>query len=151
MPMEVILLERNSNLGNLGDKVSVKNGHARNFLIPQKKAVVANAKNLQDFEQRRAEFEKQSAEKLQEAQARADQVNGKVFVIAAKAGEEGKLFGSIGTREIAEAVSKEGIQIEKSAVRLPAGPVRYAGEYDISVQFHADVTAVVKIKIDAEA
>lgn len=149
--MEVILLERNRNLGDLGEKISVKKGYFRNYLSPQGKAVAATAKNLRDFEERRAELEKKSAADLQTAQARADQLNDKLIVITAKVGEEGKLFGSIGTREIADAVTSAGISIEKGAVRLPNGALRYAGEYDISLQMHSDVTAVVKIKIEAEA
>ncbi|CAN5216947.1 50S ribosomal protein L9 [soil metagenome] len=148
--MDVILLERNRNLGNLGDKITVKTGYARNYLIPQGKAALATEKNLRKFEDQRVELEQKSAADLQAAQARADKLADKIVIITAKVGEEGKLFGSISTREIAAAVTRDGVKVEKGEVRLPTGPLRYIGEYDINLQFHSEVAAVVKIKIAAE-
>lgn len=147
--MDVILLQRIKNLGKLGDKVSVKAGYGRNFLIPQGKAVAATEANTAAFEARRAELEKQEAEVLAAAQARAEQLNEVNIVITAKAGDEGKLFGSIGTRDIADAVTAAGVEIAKSEVRLPEGALRNTGEYEISVQLHSDVFATVKVNVVA--
>lgn len=150
--MDIILLDKIGNLGTLGDKVSVKAGYARNFLIPQGKAVPATKANLEVFEARRAELEKQLAETLSAAQARAEKLQAlEAIVIESKAGEEGKLFGSIGTRDIADAISAAGVQVAKSEVRLPQGVLRSTGEYEIAVQVHSDVTAVVKLNVAAEA
>ncbi len=148
--MEVILLEKVANLGNLGDKVTVRPGYGRNYLIPYGKAVPATKENLEKFEARRAELEKQAAEKLAAAQARAEALEGKEIAITAKAGDEGKLFGSVGTRDIAEAISATGTEVHKSEVRLPQGPLRETGEFDITLQLHTDVTAVIKLAIVAE-
>lgn len=150
--MEVILLEKIRNLGSLGDKVKVKRGYGRNYLVPEGKAVYATQDNLKKFEARRAELEKIEAEHLQAAQKRlqALQALGSV-VIAAPAGEEGKLFGSIGTRDIAAALSKAGVEVVKSEVHLPTGVLRAIGEYDIAIELHSDVNAVVKINIIPEA
>ena len=134
--MEVILLEKIANLGNLGDKVAVKAGYARNFLLPFGKATPATADNVAAFEARRAELEKIAAEKKAEAEARAAKLADLTVTIAANAGEEGKLFGSIGTRDIADAVTAAGVAIEKSEVRLPDGALRTVGEFDIDVQLH---------------
>ncbi|QMV15708.1 50S ribosomal protein L9 [Vibrio spartinae] len=149
--MQVILLDKIGNLGGLGDTVNVKSGYARNFLIPQGKAVMATKTNVEMFEHRRAELEAQVAEQLAAAQSRADKVNAlEAVVIASKAGEEGKLFGSIGTRDIADAVTAAGVEVSKSEVRLPEGALRNVGEYDISIQLHSEVFAEVKLQIVAE-
>ncbi|WP_339843307.1 50S ribosomal protein L9 [uncultured Halopseudomonas sp.] len=145
--MEVILLEKIANLGGLGDKVAVSAGYARNFLLPFGKATPATASNLEAFEARRAELERIADEKKGEAEARAAKLVDLTVTIAANAGEEGKLFGSIGTRDIADAVTAAGVQIEKSEVRLPEGPLRNVGEYDIAVQLHTDVEASVKLVV----
>lgn len=147
--MEVILLEKIANLGNLGDKVAVKAGYARNFLLPFGKATPANAANVEAFEARRAELEKIAAEKKSEAEARAAKLADLTVTIAANAGEEGKLFGSIGTRDIADAVTAAGVEIEKSEVRLPEGPLRNVGEFDIDLHLHTDVEATVKLVVVA--
>lgn len=148
--MEVILLEKVRRLGNLGDKVSVKGGFGRNYLIPYGKAVAATKENLEQFEQRRAELEKAAAEKLAQAQARAERLNGKSFQIVAKAGDEGKLFGSIGTRDVADAISASGEEVAKAEVKMPEGPIRNVGEYELDLQLHSDVVATVKIVVVAE-
>lgn len=148
--MEVILLEKVVNLGNLGDKVIVKSGYARNFLIPQSKAVMATAAKVAEFEARRAELEKAAAEKLAAAEKRAEAISKVDVVIAHKAGEEGKLFGSVGTLDIAEALTTAGAEVDKSEVRLPEGIIRHVGEYDIDVNLHADVTVTVNVKVVAE-
>jgi large subunit ribosomal protein L9 len=147
--MEVILLEKIANLGNLGDKVAVKAGYARNFLLPFGKATPATAENVAAFEARRAELEKLAAEKKAEADARAAQLAELTVTIAANAGEEGKLFGSIGTRDIADAVTEAGVAIEKSEVRLPDGALRNVGEFDVVVQLHTDVETTVKLVVVA--
>ena len=147
--MEVILLEKIANLGNLGDKVAVKAGYARNFLLPFGKATPATADNVAAFEARRTELEKIAAEKKAEAEARAAKLADLTVTIAANAGEEGKLFGSIGTRDIADAVTAAGVAIEKSEVRLPDGALRTVGEFDIDVQLHTDVDATVKLVVVA--
>ena len=148
--MDVILLEKIANLGNLGDKVNVKGGYARNFLLPQGKATAATAANVEAFEARRAELEKQAAEKKAEADARAAKLADLTGTIAANSGDEGKLFGSIGTRDIAEAVSAAGVELDKSEVRLPNGALRSVGEYDVEVHLHTDVEATVKVVVVAE-
>jgi large subunit ribosomal protein L9 len=148
--MEVILLEKVANLGSLGDKVKVKAGYGRNFLLPYGKAVPATADNLKAFEERRAELEKAAAEKLSEAQARAEKLEGASVTITSKAGEEGKLFGSIGVRDIADAITATGTEVEKSEVRLPEGPLRVVGEYEIELQLHSDVTVVINLAVVAE-
>ena len=147
--MEVILLEKIANLGNLGDKVAVKAGYARNFLLPFGKATPATAENVAAFEARRAELEKLAAEKKAEADARAAQLAELTVTIAANAGEEGKLFGSIGTCDIADAVTAAGVAIEKSEVRLPDGALRNVGEFDVVVQLHTDVETTVKLVVVA--
>ncbi|MCK7552310.1 MULTISPECIES: 50S ribosomal protein L9 [Marinobacter] len=148
--MEVILLEKVANLGSLGDKVKVKAGYGRNFLLPYGKAVAATADNLKAFEERRAELEKAAADKLATATARAEALEGASFTISSKAGDEGKLFGSIGVRDIADAVTAGGTEVEKSEVRLPEGPLRAIGEYDIELQLHSDVTVQIKLVVVAE-
>jgi large subunit ribosomal protein L9 len=149
--MEVILLENISNLGGLGDKVDVKAGFGRNYLIPQGKAVPATEDAIAKFEARRAELEAAAAESLAAAEARAAELNAMQLVtIAANAGEEGKLFGSIGTRDIADAVTAAGVAIDKSEVRLPEGALRELGEYEINVQVHGDVTAIIALAVVPE-
>ena len=149
--MEVILLENIGNLGGLGDKVDVKAGYGRNFLIPHGKAVAATANNLAEFETRRAELEAIAAEALSAAEARAEAINALGLVsIEANAGEEGKLFGSVGTRDIAAAVTAAGCDIDKAEVRLPEGALRDLGEYEVAIQVHGDVTAMVVIAVIPE-
>ncbi|TGN38205.1 50S ribosomal protein L9 [Marinobacter confluentis] len=148
--MDVILLEKVANLGSLGDKVKVKAGYGRNFLLPYGKAVPATADNLKAFEERRAELEKAAAEKLAAAQARGEALNGASVTITSKAGEEGKLFGSIGVRDIADAITAAGTEVEKSEVRLPEGPLRVVGEYEIELQLHSDVSVSINLAVVAE-
>lgn len=148
--MDIILLQRIKNLGKLGDKVSVKAGYGRNYLIPQGKAVAATEANTAAFEARRAELEKQEAEVLAAAQARADQLNEVNIVITAKSGDEGKLFGSIGTRDIADALTNAGLEVDRAEVRLPLGALRNTGEFNIAIQLHHDVVAEVLVTIVAE-
>jgi large subunit ribosomal protein L9 len=149
--MEVILLEKVQNLGDLGDKVTVRPGYGRNYLIPKGVAVPATPESLAAFEQRRAELETAQADALSAAQARADALREVRVSIARKAGEEGRLFGSVGTTDIAEAVTAAGFELHKHEVRLPEGPLRQAGEYDIVLHLHADVDATVKVDVVAEA
>lgn len=149
--MQVILLDKIGNLGSLGDTVSVKSGYARNFLIPQGKAVMATKSNVEMFETRRAELEAKVAEQLVVSQARAEQVNAlEAVVITSKAGDEGKLFGSIGTRDIADAITAAGVAVSKSEVRLPEGALRNVGSFEVSIQLHSEVFATAKIQIVAE-
>ncbi|MCG7531214.1 50S ribosomal protein L9 [Psychrobium sp. MM17-31] len=149
--MQVILLDKIAKLGELGDTVSVKSGFARNYLLPQKKAVFASKENVAKFEERRAELEAGLAAKLATAQTRGEAVNalGNV-VITSAAGDEGKLFGSIGTRDIADAVTAAGAEIAKSEVRLPEGALRHTGEFEIVIHLHAEVDAKVVIEVVAE-
>lgn len=149
--MNVILLESVPNLGDLGEKVKVKPGYARNYLLPQGRAIAATPANLAEFEKRRAEFEARQVESLKEAEAHAASLEGVVVSLARKAGEEGRLFGSVGTADIAEAVSALGIPIERQQVRLPSGPLRQLGDYDITVHLHADVDVVIKVQVVAES
>ncbi len=150
--MEIILLDKIANLGGLGDKVTVKSGYARNFLFPKGKAVPATKVNVEKFEQRRAELEAKIAEELAAAQARAVKVAELAEVtIASPAGDEGKLFGSIGTRDIADAISAAGVEVVKSEVKLPMGTLRETGEFDIDLQLHSEVTASIKLIIIQEA
>ena len=148
--MEIILLEDIANLGELGEKVNVKSGYGRNFLIPQKKAVPATKQNLIEFEERRAELQKLADEKLGVAKTRAEQVNALDITITTKAGDEGKLFGSITNRDIVDAVVAKGVEIEKNEVQMPDGPIRSLGEYQIAIQLHAEVTAELKVGVIAE-
>lgn len=148
--MEVILLETIAKLGSLGDKVNVKSGYGRNFLIPQKKAVPATADNLLQFEERRAELESAANEKLTAAKVRAGQVEALEITITTKAGEEGKLFGSITVRDVADACEAQGVAVEKSEVRLPEGPIRELGEFEVNIHLHPEVDAVLKLVVVAE-
>jgi large subunit ribosomal protein L9 len=149
--MEVILLEKVTKLGELGDKVTVKPGYGRNFLIPQGIAVPATADNVATFEARRAELEGASAEAVAQAEVRAGRMAelGQI-VITVVAGEEGKLFGSVGTRDIADAVTSAGVEMNKAEVRLPEGALREVGEYEVKVHLHTDVDAIVQLAIVAE-
>lgn len=149
--MEVILLEKVGNLGDIGDKVNVKPGFGRNFLVPQGKAAFATEENLAELEKRRAELEAAAQEKLKEAQARAEQLTAlDDITITAQAGEEGKLFGSIGTKDIADSVSQQGVEVTKSEIKLPEGTLRELGEYSIDIQLHAEVITAVNVVIVAE-
>jgi large subunit ribosomal protein L9 len=148
--MEVILLDKVGKLGSIGDKVTVKAGYGRNFLLPQGKAVAATAKNVADFEVRRAGLEAAAAAKKAEAEARAAKLAELTVTIAANAGDEGRLFGSIGTRDIADAITAAGVEVTKSEVRLPQGALREVGEYEIDVQVHSEVTQIVKLLVVAE-
>ena len=149
--MDVILLENIGNLGALGDKVSVKAGYGRNYLIPQGKAVPATQANVAEFEARRAEFERAAAEVLAAAQARAQALAAlELITVEANAGEEGKLFGSVGTRDIAEAVTAAGCPVDKSEIRLPEGALRETGEYSIAVQLHPEVMTDLTLAVVPE-
>ncbi|WP_347330402.1 50S ribosomal protein L9 [Marinimicrobium locisalis] len=148
--MDVILLEKVGKLGGIGDQVAVKAGFGRNFLLPQGKAIPATPENVKEFEARRAELEAAAAEKLSGAEARAAKLADVSVTIAANAGDEGKLFGSVGTRDIAEAITKAGVEVSKAEVKLPQGAIREIGEYDIDVQVHAEVTQTVKLSVVAE-
>lgn len=147
--MEVILLEKISNLGNLGDKVNVKSGYGRNYLLPQGKATMATPANIEKFEARRAELEKLAADRKSTAEARAAKLNELEISITANAGDEGKLFGSIGTHDIAEALTNAGIEVHKSEVRLPNGTIRHTGEFDVALHLHTDVEATIKLIVVA--
>jgi large subunit ribosomal protein L9 len=150
--MEIILLDKITNLGGLGDKLDVKAGYARNFLFPQGKAVPATKANVEHFEQRRAELEKKIADTLAAAEARAAKIAELAeVIIAAPAGDEGKLFGSVGTRDIAEALTAAGVEAVKAEVRLPNGALREVGEFDVQIHLHSDVNANVLVKVIAEA
>jgi large subunit ribosomal protein L9 len=149
--MEVILLENISNLGGLGDKVDVKSGFGRNYLIPKGKAVPATESNVAEFETRRAELEANAASTLTAAEKRADAINALGLIsIPANAGEEGKLFGSVGTRDIAQAITAAGCDVDKSEVRLPDGALRETGEYEVAIQVHGEVIASVAVAVIPE-
>ncbi len=148
--MEVILLEKVNRLGDLGEVVKVKSGYGRNYLIPQKKAVPASDEALANIESHRAELQLLEDEKLRVAQARAAQVEALDITLTAKAGEEGKMYGSIGTRDIAQAATDLGVPIEKSELRLPTGVIRELGEYEITVQLHSEVTVQLKLGVVLE-
>jgi large subunit ribosomal protein L9 len=148
--MEVILLQKIANLGNIGDRVKVKPGFGRNYLLPGGKATIATPENVAKFESRRAELEAQAAKELTSAQQRAASLEGFALTISAKAGSEGKLFGSIGTADIAEACAKAGHAIERAEVRLPGGPIRTVGEHVISLHLHSDIDIPVTLTVVAE-
>ncbi len=148
--MDVILLEKVENLGGLGDKVRVRPGYARNFLIPSGKAKYATAENIAEFEARRVELEKAAADALATAQARKEKLDGVEVTVTVKAGSEGKLFGSVGTVDIADALQAAGAEVEKREIRMPEGPIRQAGEYEFVVHLHTDVNATVKVNVVAE-
>lgn len=148
--MEVILLEKVRNLGNLGDRVRVKPGFGRNYLIPQKKAVAATPANITAFEARRAELERAQADAVGRAQARGAQMENLVVSITARAGSEGRLFGSVGTLDIADAVAAAGVQIERRELRLPSGPIRETGEHKVEIHLHPDVTIAITVRVVGE-
>ena len=148
--MNVILLEKVENLGDIGDMVTVKPGYGRNFLLPQGKAALATKANLAEVEARRAELEKAAAEELAAAKARAELIDGMELVIPANAGEEGKLFGSVGPIDIVDAFSKVGVDIERAEVRMPDGPIHELGEFEIGVHLHADINVDVSLKVVAD-
>jgi large subunit ribosomal protein L9 len=148
--MQVILMERVVNLGGLGDVVKVKDGYARNFLIPQGKAKRATPANLAEFEKRRAELEKAQAEALAAAQSRAEKLEGATVQVTRKAGVDGRLFGSVTTIDIAEALQALGHEVERSMIRLPQGPIKSAGEYHIDVAPHSDVLAHITVAVIGE-
>jgi len=148
--MEVILLEEMHGLGNLGDKVKVKPGYGRNYLIPSKKAVPATAGNLAKFEAARADLLKAQEAASAEARSRASLLAGRTVTIVSKAGTEGKLFGSVGTADIAEAVTTFGVKVAKREIRLPHGPLREVGEHEVEVHLHADVSVTIKVAVVPE-
>jgi large subunit ribosomal protein L9 len=148
--MELILLEKVQKLGDLGDKVNVKPGYGRNYLVPSGKAVPATAKNIAEFEARRAELEKVALGKLTSAKDRSEALEGFEITLSANASEEGKLYGSIGPREIADAVVAAGAQIEKSEVIMGEGPIRFTGEHEVVLHLHADVETLIKVTVNPE-
>ena len=148
--MEIILLQKVTNLGNIGDRVKVKSGYGRNFLLPKGKATMATADNIAKFEARRAELEKNAQQELAAAQARAAKLDGFKLNLSAKAGSEGKLFGSIGNTDIIEALTKAGHPVTRAEVRLGAGPLRHVGEHTVQLQLHADVLVNLPVTITAE-
>ncbi len=149
--MEVILLEKVANLGGLGDTVKVRPGYGRNFLIPHGKAKPATAENVAFFEAQRAELERKAAEELAAAEARAEKLNAAAITITANAGDEGKLFGSVGPQDVAEALTAAGTEVGRHEVRMPEGPIRATGEYSIEIHLHADVNANVAVTVVGEA
>lgn len=148
--MEVILLDKVGKLGKVGDRVEVKAGYGRNYLLPTGKAILANAANIAEFEAKRAELEAAAAAKLGSAEERAAKLAELTVTIAANAGDEGKLFGSIGTRDIAEAITAAGVEVNKAEVKLPEGALREVGEFDVDVQLHSDVITTVKVVVVAD-
>jgi large subunit ribosomal protein L9 len=148
--MEVILLEKVDNVGSIGDLVKVKSGFARNFLIPQGKATLATVENKAKFEARRAELEAKAANELSGAQDRAKKLAGQVIHVRAQTGTEGKLFGSVGTVDIAEALEKVGLSVERSEIRLPDGPLRLVGEHHVELHLHADVNVDLTVIVESD-
>ena len=148
--MEVILLQKVANLGNIGDRVKVKSGFGRNYLLPQGKATLATPAHIAKFEERRAELEKAARDQLSSAEERQIALKDFKLTIRAKAGTEGKLFGSVGTADIAEALQRENFKIERSEVRLPSGPLRTVGEHHVSLHLHADIDVPLPVTIVAE-
>ena len=148
--MDVILLDKIGKLGGLGDQVTVKPGYGRNYLVPYGLAVPASKENIQAFQAQRAELEAQATERKAVAEARAEQLNDIELSLVSKAGDEGKLFGSIGPRDLAEAISSAGLEVAKSEVRMPQGPIRQTGEYDIDLQLHPEVMATVRVVVVGE-
>ena len=148
--MDVILLQKVANLGGIGDRVKVKSGYGRNYLLPSGRATLATAANVARFEARRAELEKHAGEELHSAQERAEALRGFSLTITAKAGTEGKLFGSVGTNDIAEGCTAAGHKVSRSEVRLPNGPIRTVGEHQVAVHLHTDVEVTLTVIIVAE-
>ena len=147
--MEIILLQKVDNVGGIGDLVRVKSGYARNYLIPQGKATLATPENKAKFESRRAELEAKAAAELAAAQARAKKLEGLTLKIEMQAGAEGKLFGSVGTVDIAEEIGKRGVEVERSEIRLPEGPLRLVGDHQVALHLHTDVDVEIKVVIVA--
>ncbi len=147
--MEVILKEKIRNLGDLGQKIVVKPGYARNFLIPKGKALQATKSNLAAFEAERAKLEKLAKEKLQQAEQKSEKLSALAIKIASKAGEGGKLFGSVGTRDIAEAITQQGVEVAKHEVRMPDGVIREIGEFEVVIHLHSDIDATIKVTVEA--
>ena len=145
--MEIILLDRVVGLGNLGDRVNVKAGYARNYLIPTGKATEASKAKIAEFEAKRKEFEKAQAQRLADTEKRAEQLNGKVLTIFAKSGDEGKLFGSVGTQQIAAAAEKQGLKLSRQEILMPHGTIREIGEYPIDLKLYADIKAQVLVRV----
>lgn len=145
--MEIILLDRVVGLGNLGDRVNVKAGYARNYLIPTGKATEASKAKIAEFEAKRQEFEKAQAQRLADTEKRAEQLNGKVLTIFAKSGDEGKLFGSVGTQQIAAAAEKQGLKLSRQEILMPHGTIREIGEYPIDLKLYADIKAQVLVRV----
>jgi len=145
--MQVILLERIRNLGDLGDEVTVRGGYGRNYLIPQGRAVRATGEEREAFEARRAELEKRAREQLQEAEERARALDGTRVTIAARAGEEGRLYGSVSPRDIVDALAAEGFRVERHEVQMPHGPIREVGEYEVELHLHTDVVATIEVAV----
>ena len=148
--MEVILLQKVANLGNIGDRIKVKSGYGRNYLLPEGKATLVTAENVARFEAQRAELEKRAHDELQDAQRRATELEGTKFTITAKAGTEGKLFGSVGTADISEAATAAGHRLSRSEVRLPNGPLRAVGEHVVQLHLHTDVNVQLTVMVAAE-
>jgi large subunit ribosomal protein L9 len=148
--MQVILMEKVVNLGGLGDVVKVKDGFARNYLIPQGKAKRASDKNLKEFENRRAELEKKANEQLTGSQERAAKLEGMKIEIAQKAGVDGRLFGSVTNADIAESLGKQGLTVKKAEIRMPTGPLKHIGEFPITIQLHSDVLAHIVVHVVPE-
>ena len=148
--MEIILLEKIDNLGSLGDKVKVRPGYARNYLIPQGKAKFATPENIAEFEARRAELETAAEDALRGAEQRRSALDGMEITISAKAGSEGKLFGSVGAADVAVALASAGVEVEKREVRLPTGKLRHTGDYELDLHLHTDVDAKIKVNVIAE-
>ena len=148
--MEVILLDKVENLGGIGDKVNVKPGYARNYLLPQGKAARATPENIAEFEARRAELEAKAATVIADARARAEKIEGLTLTILAKAGSEGKLFGSVGPVDIAEAADAAGVTIERSEIRLAEGPLRAVGTHEVEVHLHSEVSVPITVTVEGE-
>lgn len=147
--MEIILLEKIDNVGGIGDRVKVKSGYARNYLIPQGKATVATAESIARFEERRVEIERKAQEELNAARERAAKLEGQVITITAQAGSEGKLFGSVGTIDIAQACAELGIEVARSEIRMAEGPIRLVGEHQVEFHLHTDVNVTVQVTVQS--
>lgn len=145
--MRLILQEKIANLGGVGDQVVVRPGYARNYLIPLNKAMPATAKNIAEFEKLRAEYEKKAAIVLEQSKQRAEKLKDYSISIAAQASEEGKLYGSVGPREIAIAITESGIEVEKSEVLMPEGPIRVLGEFDVTIRLHSELDMSIKVQV----
>ncbi len=148
--MNIILLEKIENLGDIGDQVKVKAGYGRNYLVPKGKATMATPANIEKFEGMRAQFEARAADSLAAATGRAERLQGMDISIAAKAGTEGKLFGSVGNTDIADACKRAGVEIDRSEVRMVDGPLRHVGEHEVGVHLHTDVDVILKVNVVAE-